>query len=177
MANAGQMIHSLICCFSASMSELWLVQDFSIPLCWSHPSGAGLTEPFRGSTSSEAQTSGGPGRMVLARNTATSTERVASPCIDCLLHVKKRSTLNTRGGTNQTNLLPHGRKGQSVTKALLLWGVLWSAPPPNRPWVTTIALDMGQAEGKHGDITILRTKTLFLILVGLWRLFNKNLFG
>lgn len=36
-------------------------------------------------------------------------------------------------------------------------------PPPYTAWVTTAALDMGQAEGKHGGRTHLRTKSLFLL--------------
>lgn len=128
--------HLLLLC-----THVWALActGFFHPLCWSPPSGAGLAEPLRGSTSSKAQTrmlerpSGGPGRMGLARNRAPSPERVASPAL-ITLSMWKRSTLKRRGGTNQTNLLPHGRKGQSVTKALLLWGgMLWSGPLQAEP--------------------------------------------
>lgn len=75
--------------------------------------------PWRAQIRMLKRPSGRPGRMGLARNTATSRGRAASPALISFC-VWKRGTLNRRGGTNQTHLLPRGRKGQSMTKALLL---------------------------------------------------------
>ena len=79
------------------------------------------------------QPSGRAGRMGLARNTAREPGESALLPALIGLSVWKRSTRNRKGGTNQTNLLPHGRKGQSMTKGVLLWGgVQWSITPhPN----------------------------------------------
>lgn len=90
---------------------------FFHPIVHTYLSGTGLIAPFYRSTSSEPLPewlSGRAGWTGLEWNANTSPDRVSR--FICF-SMWSEAPLNTRGGTNQTNLLPCGQKGQSVTKA------------------------------------------------------------
>lgn len=95
---------------------------FFHPTLLVHPSGKDLIELLHCSMSSgpKSECLKGPvvsqaGR-VLGKMQTQAQERVACPAL-IFLSMWKRSSPNTRGGTNQTNLLPCNQKGQCVTKA------------------------------------------------------------
>lgn len=122
-----------------------------VPSIWCGPN---WTPPWvnvhRAQTRMLKRPSGGPGRMGLARNTATSPRNSSLPCIDRPLHVKEKHSKQER--RNKSNKFittwPQRSECDKSPPVVRRSAVEW--PPPNRAWVTTTALDMDQVEGKHG---------------------------
>lgn len=132
-------------------------QDFSIPVCWPPPSGAGLAEPLTGSTSSAGS----------GTQRGREPRKGGLPCIDRLLHAKERHSKQERRNKSNKFITTWPKRSERDKSPPVVRRSAVERPPPNRAWVKAAALDMGQAAGRRGGRTSLRTKTLLLFLVAL----------
>lgn len=126
-------------CVALLQRRLSSAQNLSILFCWSHPSGAGL----HGSASS-TQTGKWNARPGKVMHACLQGQGQQPP-----LHVKgKHSKQERRTKSNKfLTTWPKRSERDKSPPVVRRSAVEW--PPPNRVWVTSTALDMGQSEGKH----------------------------